>query len=360
MEEPAVEPDATGTDTPEPVAPEPAPLPPPAPIDAGVPEPSALEDEPDPALPLEPAPVAETTTVAAPIVHPAPTEVHHAQPTAHMSTASGPPSTPASSSTEEDCETDAADATAASTGDPGPLMTPAIPPLSPWSARMVWAPREPAADAATEPSGPLSAIEHTAVTGAGLALVTQRVSAVSVAVDFARASGGWAGPLMFNVWLRRQLRERRMSQRQLAMLAGINHSAISRIVNGHASPTLETATKLVHALRMEWTGDQIATYFDLLPESTLLPTQRVESALRGDGTLGDVEVRAIMQHYLALRAHRKRAGTAHGDADRGEQQLARAPARPGRIRPVAPPAPHAPRRERPRKSTASGSIRRSE
>ncbi len=187
---------------------------------------------------------------------------------------------------------------------------------------MFWAPGGGSEPIAGTDTGPMSAIEHTAVTGAGLALMGQRVSAVTVAVDFARSSGGWAGPLVFNVWLRRQLRERRMSQRQLAMLAGVNHSAISRLINGHASPTLETATKLVHALRMEWTDEQIATYFDMLPERTLLPTQRVESALRGDGTLADHDIRAIMHHYLTLRARRKRAGSAVGDAGPGLDELA--------------------------------------
>jgi transcriptional regulator with XRE-family HTH domain len=128
---------------------------------------------------------------------------------------------------------------------------------------------------------------------------------VSVAVDFARAGGGWAGPLVFNVWLRRQLRERRISQRQLGVMSGVDHSAISRLVNGHASPTLETAAKLVHALRLDWSEQQVATYFELLPEHTLLPTQRVESALRGDGSLSDDDVLAVMHQYLMLRKRGK-------------------------------------------------------
>ena len=245
------------------------------------------------------------------------------------------------------CEAEPADDTAIE--DAGSVMTPAIPALTPW-ARM---PSAPGDDGATVDTGPLSAIEHTAVTGAGLALVGQRVSAVSVAVDFARMGGGWAGPLVFNVWLRRQLRERRMSQRRLAMLAGLNHSAISRLVNGHASPTLDTATKLVRALRMDWSDDQIATYFDLLPERTLLPTQRVESALRGDGTLGDSEVSEIMQHYLSLRAMRKRPSRANGDAGRREDELPPAQAGPDRVRPAASPAPRAPRRGSGRSTAAS-------
>jgi transcriptional regulator with XRE-family HTH domain len=146
-----------------------------------------------------------------------------------------------------------------------------------------------------------------AISGAGIALAGPRVSsAVAVAMDFAKLSGGWAGPLVFNVWLRRQMRERRLSQRQLGMLSGVSHSTISRLLSNRRSPTLETATKLVHALRLDWTDEQVATYFDLLPEQTLFPTQRVESALRGDGGLEDPDVRAVMDHYLVLRAKRRR------------------------------------------------------
>ena len=140
-----------------------------------------------------------------------------------------------------------------------------------------------------------------------MAVVAPRVtSTVSVAADFARLSAGWAGPLVFNVWLRRQIRERRMSQRHLAMMSGVHHSTISRLLRGNRTPSLETAAKLVHALRLEWTDDQVATYFDLLPERTLFPTQRVESALRGDSDLDDNDVRAIMAHYLSVRHDRRR------------------------------------------------------
>jgi transcriptional regulator with XRE-family HTH domain len=136
---------------------------------------------------------------------------------------------------------------------------------------------------------------------------------VSVAMDFARLSGGWAGPLVFNLWLRRQLRERRMSQRHLALLSGVNHSTISRLIAGSRTPNLQTAAKLVHALRLEWTEEQVATYFDLLPERTLFPTQRVESALRGDGDLDDSAVREVMAHYLSVRQRRRVSARAPAD-----------------------------------------------
>jgi transcriptional regulator with XRE-family HTH domain len=149
---------------------------------------------------------------------------------------------------------------------------------------------------------------------AGVIAAGPRVStAVSVAMDFARLSGGWAGPIVFNVWLRRQMRERRMSQRQLAGLSGVDHSTISRLLAGGRSPSLDTAAKLVHALRLEWTEDQVATYFELLPERTLLPTQRVESALRGDPELDDPAVRTLMRQYLSIRQRRPKAGGGRPD-----------------------------------------------
>ena len=168
---------------------------------------------------------------------------------------------------------------------------------------------EPTAEASTVPA---------AVTAVGVAAITPRVTtAVSVAMDFARLSGGWAGPLVFNVWLRRQLRERRMSQRQLGVISGVNHSTISRLLAGSRIPSLETAAKLVHALRLDWTEDQVATYFDLLPERTLFPTQRVESALRGDPDLEDADVLRIMDAYLVARSRRRAGNRADEGAGEG-------------------------------------------
>jgi transcriptional regulator with XRE-family HTH domain len=296
----------------EPVTPEPEPVPSPTPT-------AVASPEPDPTLPLEPEPVpspvapAATPARGSASVDMAASEPAATQPTVRAATGSSPPAPAPQPEESGGCETElTAEGTVSAAGDAA-ITTPRIPAMNPWAPMMFWASSSSEAAQPAQSSGPLSAIEGTAVTGAGLALMGQRVSAVSVAVDFARSSGGWAGPLVFNVWLRRQLRERRISQRHLAMLSGVNHSAISRLVNGHASPTLDTATKLVHALRIEWSDEQIATYFDMLPERTLLPTQRVESALRGDGSLSEQEVRAIMHHYLVLRARRKRAGRAAGD-----------------------------------------------
>jgi transcriptional regulator with XRE-family HTH domain len=131
-------------------------------------------------------------------------------------------------------------------------------------------------------------------------------SAVQVAVDFGKSGSGWAATVVFNLWLRRQLRERRMSQRQLAMLSGVDHSTISRLLRGDRAPTLETATKLAHALRQVAQPDEAPIYFDRLAQTTIFPTQRVEAALLGDEELEDVDDRSLMHAYLALRARRRR------------------------------------------------------
>lgn len=135
-------------------------------------------------------------------------------------------------------------------------------------------------------------------------------SAVSVAVEFGRLGNGWAGGLIFNAWLRRQLRERRMSQRQLAQLAGIDHSTISRLLNGR-TPSLDTATRLAQALGAPFPDG--VPY--VAPENSFdssLPTARVERALRGDEELSDEDVRRVMDTYLAFRARRR-----HLRADEG-------------------------------------------
>jgi transcriptional regulator with XRE-family HTH domain len=175
------------------------------------------------------------------------------------------------------------------------------------------APRSPDVEKADPaPMGPEQYVIEIAagatLSGAGLARVTGGVpNQVTVAIDFGKAGSGWAGPLVFSTWLRRQLRERRISQRQLAMLAGVNHSTVSRVVTGGRVPSLETATRIVRALRMEWSDDQVATFFELLPEHGILPTQRVETALRGDASLVDGDVESVMRIYLAIRARRRRA-----------------------------------------------------
>ena len=143
---------------------------------------------------------------------------------------------------------------------------------------------------------------------AGLAVANQAPASVAVAIEFGRAGGGWAGGIVFNLWLRRKLRERPMSQRQLAALSGVDHSTISRLLRDDRTPSLETATKLARALRNVQGESDTADYFDRAPEETLFPARRVEMALRSDGLLDDEEVRRLMNIYLAAR--RKRQATA--------------------------------------------------
>jgi transcriptional regulator with XRE-family HTH domain len=149
------------------------------------------------------------------------------------------------------------------------------------------------------------------VSGAALvaALAVPRLvpNAVSVAVEFGYAGSGWAGPIVFHIWLRRQLRERRMSQRSLAARSGVNHSTISRLLRGDRTPNLETATKLASALRPLAEVDDLLRYFSAQEVASVFPTKRVEAALRGDGDLTDWDVRQLMDDYLRRRADRRRA-----------------------------------------------------
>ncbi len=133
-----------------------------------------------------------------------------------------------------------------------------------------------------------------------IAIASPRIpTTVSMAVEFGKAGHGWAGAIVFNLWLRRQLRERRMSQRQLAHLSGVNHSTISRLLAGDRIPSLETATKLARALRIP--NEDIAAELGFVTGRPAMPTQRVEAALRGDETLDDNDVRELMAEYIARR-----------------------------------------------------------
>ena len=48
-------------------------------------------------------------------------------------------------------------------------------------------------------------------------------------------------PRSFNSWLRSQLKEKNMSQRQLALQSGVDHSTISRLIRGDRMPHDERA-----------------------------------------------------------------------------------------------------------------------
>ena len=103
----------------------------------------------------------------------------------------------------------------------------------------------------------------------------------------------------FNDWIRRELKARRMTQRQLAQRSGVNHSTIARLLSGDRTPSLKTVLKLATAL-----GGlpPDAAPHELDRPSEHHPIAHVEYALRADDRLSEREVRQLMDHYLALRA----------------------------------------------------------
>ena len=123
-------------------------------------------------------------------------------------------------------------------------------------------------------------------------------------------------PRSFNSWLRGQLKEKKMSQRQLALQSGVDHSTISRLIKGDRMPSLGTATKLARGLREIHDDAEGPAYFASLNARTVLPTTRVEYALRGDDSLTEADVRELMQAYISVRQRRLRA-SGNGGAPNG-------------------------------------------
>jgi transcriptional regulator with XRE-family HTH domain len=105
----------------------------------------------------------------------------------------------------------------------------------------------------------------------------------------------------FNEWLRGQLKAKKMSQRQLAQQAGVDHSTISRLVRGDRTPSLDTATRLARGLREIRDDEETPAYFGHLSNGTASPPARVEYALRSDDLLAEPHVRQVMEYYLAIR-----------------------------------------------------------
>jgi transcriptional regulator with XRE-family HTH domain len=128
-------------------------------------------------------------------------------------------------------------------------------------------------------------------------------------------------PRSFNSWLRGQLREKKMSQRQLALQSGVDHSTISRLIKGDRMPSLGTATKLARGLREIHDEAEGPAYFASLQARQQLPTARVEYALRGDDVLTEADVRELMQAYIGVRSRRQRnngsSGTPNGNGGSG-------------------------------------------
>jgi len=123
-------------------------------------------------------------------------------------------------------------------------------------------------------------------------------------------------PRSFNSWLRGQLKEKKMSQRQLALQSGVDHSTISRLIKGDRMPSLGTATKLARGLREIREESDGPAYFATQGARQLQPTARVEYALRGDDLLSEADVRGLMQTYIALRGRRLHAAGNGVEADR--------------------------------------------
>lgn len=108
----------------------------------------------------------------------------------------------------------------------------------------------------------------------------------------------------FNDWLRAQLKARKMSQRQLALASGVDHSTISRLVRGDRVPSLGTAARLARGLReLRDVGDGTQV-LGLLSAANAHPAARVEYALRADESLSELQVRQVMQYYHAIRTRR--------------------------------------------------------
>ena len=125
-------------------------------------------------------------------------------------------------------------------------------------------------------------------------------------------------PRSFNSWLRGQLKEKKMSQRQLALQSGVDHSTISRLIKGDRMPSLGTATKLARGLREIHEESDGPAYFASVAARQMLPTARVEYALRGDDLLQESDVRDLMQVYISARSRRMRE---NGNGGGGASQV---------------------------------------
>jgi transcriptional regulator with XRE-family HTH domain len=108
-------------------------------------------------------------------------------------------------------------------------------------------------------------------------------------------------PPPFVAWLSGRLKEKRMSQRLLALRSGVNHSTISRLLKGDRMPSLSTVTKLTRALGASEGEADAPAFFESPNWRPVLPTTRVEYALRGDEALTEADVRELMQAYLSRR-----------------------------------------------------------
>jgi transcriptional regulator with XRE-family HTH domain len=112
-----------------------------------------------------------------------------------------------------------------------------------------------------------------------------------------------SGRLAFNQWLQAELKSRKLTQRQLAQKSGVDHSTISRLTRGDQMPSLRIATLLASRLGM---AKGLGRLDDQRLGRTGSRAARVEYALRSDDLLSEIEVREIMNVYLAARLRRLR------------------------------------------------------
>jgi transcriptional regulator with XRE-family HTH domain len=104
----------------------------------------------------------------------------------------------------------------------------------------------------------------------------------------------------FSEWLRREIRARRMSLRQLAARSGVNASTVSRVARGDRRPSLKTALLLVQVLHAP--GEPIDAAGRLRSVSRGFdPVVTIERALRADTRLAEADVRRVMRLYHGLR-----------------------------------------------------------
>jgi transcriptional regulator with XRE-family HTH domain len=93
----------------------------------------------------------------------------------------------------------------------------------------------------------------------------------------------------FSTWLKRRLAARRITQRQLARRSGVDHSTISRLLNGGREPKRDTERKLAAVLD---SGSD----------------RNLAALLRKDPDLADEDVTDILTYYLAVRNARRKTG----------------------------------------------------
>jgi len=93
----------------------------------------------------------------------------------------------------------------------------------------------------------------------------------------------------FAHWLGAELRIRRLTQRGLAQRAGVDHSTITRLLQGQRVPSLATATRIADALGH---GTPPEIFADA---GEPIPVARVRAALQADPVLGEVDVSAVMR-----------------------------------------------------------------